>query len=80
MDPHFPEYLAAIAGMHDLYGEAADDRPSDFHDVSAPAAVAAPEVADVLVADVATPVVVSGRPHWDSEPSEEFAGSGIWTI
>jgi hypothetical protein len=21
MDPHFNEYLAAVAGMHDIYGE-----------------------------------------------------------
>ena len=31
MDPHFAEYLAAVAGMSDLYGETGDDRPSDFH-------------------------------------------------
>ena len=34
MDPHFTEYLAAIAGMHDIYGETGDDRPSEFHEVS----------------------------------------------
>jgi len=32
MDPHFNEYLAAIAGMHDLYGDRPDDHPTDFHD------------------------------------------------
>ncbi len=32
MDPHFNEYLAAIAGMHDIYGDHPDDHPSDFHE------------------------------------------------
>ena len=32
MDPHFNEYLAAIAGMHDIYGDRSDDHPTDFHD------------------------------------------------
>ena len=32
MDAHFREYLAAIAGMQDVYGESADRRPSEFHD------------------------------------------------
>jgi hypothetical protein len=31
MDPHFNEYLAAIAGMHDLYGDGPDDQPTEFH-------------------------------------------------
>ena len=31
MDPHFNEYLAAIAGLHDVYGERPDDRPTEFH-------------------------------------------------
>lgn len=31
MDAHFREYLAAVAGMSDLYGERGDDHPSDFH-------------------------------------------------
>jgi hypothetical protein len=30
MDPHFNEYLAAVAGMQEMYGEAADDMPTDF--------------------------------------------------
>ena len=34
MDAHFHEYLAAIAGMHDIYGDAGDDHPSEFHQVS----------------------------------------------
>ena len=34
MDPHFNEYLAAIAGMHDVYGEKTDDHPTEFHEVS----------------------------------------------
>lgn len=44
MDAHFNEYLAAVAGMHDIYGDsvdAEDGRPVDFHDdtVAATAAV-----------------------------------------
>lgn len=31
MDPHFNEYLAAIAGMHDVYGERSEDHPTEFH-------------------------------------------------
>lgn len=31
MDPHFNEYLAAIAGMHELYGEQPEDHPTEFH-------------------------------------------------
>ena len=31
MDAHFHEYLAAIAGMHDIYGDVGDDHPSEFH-------------------------------------------------
>jgi hypothetical protein len=31
MDPHFNEYLAAIAGMNDLYGPPACDETSEFH-------------------------------------------------
>ena len=51
MDAHFHEYLAAIAGMHDIYGDAGDDHPSEFHQPSefsvaatVPAAVAVVEV------------------------------------
>ena len=32
MDPHFNEYLAAIAGMHDIYGDRPEDHPTDFHE------------------------------------------------
>lgn len=32
MDPHFKEYLAAVAGMHDVYGDRPDDHRSEFHD------------------------------------------------
>lgn len=32
MDAHFSEYLAAVAGMQDLYGHPADDHPTEFHD------------------------------------------------
>ena len=31
MDAHFREYLAAIAGMADVYGESGDDCPTEFH-------------------------------------------------
>ena len=31
MDPHFNEYLAAIAGMNDVYGERPDEHPTEFH-------------------------------------------------
>ena len=32
MDPHFNEYLAAVAGMHEMYGEPPCDGASEFHD------------------------------------------------
>jgi len=32
MDPHFAEYLAAVAGMHDTYGEPPCDGTSEFHE------------------------------------------------
>jgi hypothetical protein len=32
MDPHFNEYLAAVAGMHDTYGEPPCDGTSEFHE------------------------------------------------
>ena len=35
MDPHFHEYLAAVAGMQEIYGEPAEEGRSDFHDESA---------------------------------------------
>ena len=49
MDAHFHEYLAAIAGMHDIYGDVGDDHPSDFHQPSDCCAVhtATPAVAAV---------------------------------
>ena len=34
MDAHFQEYLAAIAGMHDIYGDSGDDRLSEFHETA----------------------------------------------
>jgi hypothetical protein len=43
MDAHFNEYLAAVAGMQDLYGHAAEDHPTEFHDdVTPPAATTEP--------------------------------------
>lgn len=32
MDAHFNEYLAAVAGMQELYGDRGDEHPSDFHE------------------------------------------------
>jgi len=31
MDPHFNEYLAALIGMHDVYGEPSCEGVSEFH-------------------------------------------------
>jgi len=31
MDPHFNEYLAAVAGMHELYGEPRCEGATEFH-------------------------------------------------
>lgn len=31
MDSHFNEYLAAVAGMQEVYGHLADDHPTEFH-------------------------------------------------
>ncbi len=31
MDPHFSEYLAAIVGMREVYGEHPENHPTDFH-------------------------------------------------
>ena len=36
MDAHFSEYLAAVAGMQDLYGHPAEDHPTEFHDEFSP--------------------------------------------
>jgi hypothetical protein len=38
MDAHFHEYLAAVAGMQDLYGHPAEDHPTEFHDDVTPSA------------------------------------------
>jgi hypothetical protein len=73
MDPHFSEYLAAIAGMHDIYGEAPDDRPTEFHEVSEPIAIG-------QMAPTAVATTPSSGIDWRGEPSEEFAGSVTWTI
>jgi hypothetical protein len=45
MDPHFPEYLAAIAGMRDVYGDRPDEHPTEFHEDRAGVDAAAPAVA-----------------------------------
>jgi hypothetical protein len=31
MDAHFGEYLAAVRSMHEIYGEPAEDFPTEFH-------------------------------------------------
>ena len=41
MDPHFNEYLAAIAGMNDLYGAPAIEGTSEFHEQQAQEAAGA---------------------------------------
>jgi hypothetical protein len=46
MDPHFNEYLAAVAGMHETYGEPPCEGCSEFHEEQ-PAEVAASEPAAV---------------------------------
>jgi hypothetical protein len=47
MDAHFNEYLAAVAGMQELYGDRGEDHPTEFHDdcVAADAIVTAASVA-----------------------------------
>lgn len=47
MDAHFNEYLAAVAGMQELYGDRGEDHPTEFHDdcVTADAIVAAASIA-----------------------------------
>jgi len=46
MDPHFNEYLAAVAGMNELYGEPPCEGRSEFHEEQA-VEVAASEPATV---------------------------------
>ena len=43
MDAHFSEYLAAVAGMQEMYGEPHDGHPTEFHatDASSPVAESA---------------------------------------
>jgi len=31
MDAHFREYLAAVLAMQEIYGERAEDFPTEFH-------------------------------------------------
>jgi hypothetical protein len=45
MDPHFQEYLAAIAGMHDVYGDRPDEHLTEFHDDHAVVVTEEPAVA-----------------------------------
>ncbi len=44
MDPHFHEYLAAVAGMQDLYGEPPHEGETEFH--GEPAAFGSAEMAE----------------------------------
>lgn len=46
MDAHFNEYLAAVAGMQDLYGHPADDHPTEFHEEVVPSAAEVTPVVD----------------------------------
>jgi len=55
MDAHFNEYLAAVAGMRDTYGEAGDSHAMRFHDDSVPATPDADEVE----------VEAEAGSHWD---------------
>lgn len=41
MDAHFNEYLAAVVGMQELYGERPDDHPTEFHPTCSGGGVAA---------------------------------------
>jgi hypothetical protein len=50
MDAHFNEYLAAVAGMQDLYGHAAEDHPTEFHDDVTPAAATVDSVVGATIA------------------------------
>ena len=53
MDAHFNEYLAAVAGMQDLYGHAPEDHPTEFHDdVTPPAAAVEPVVASSIASSI----------------------------
>jgi hypothetical protein len=44
MDPHFAEYLAAVAGMHDVYGEPPCEGTSEFHEEQGATPAAEPVV------------------------------------
>ena len=44
MDPHFAEYLAAVAGMHDTYGDPPCDGTSEFHETHGETTPAEPVV------------------------------------
>lgn len=65
MDAHFREYLGAVAGMQELYGEPAHEH-TDFHPQADTADAAgraecpltgAPAVETIVVAEVREPVV-----------------------
>ena len=50
MDAHFNEYLAAVIGMQDLYGHAAEDHPTEFHDDVTPPAATVESVVGATIA------------------------------
>ncbi len=53
MDAHFNEYLAAVAGMQDLYGHPAEDHPTEFHGDVTPSAVAVEDpIASTIAASI----------------------------
>jgi hypothetical protein len=52
MDAHFAEYLAAIEGMRETYGEREDSFPTEYHDDTVPA--------------VEPAAAVAGDSHWDA--------------
>ena len=45
MDPHFHEYLAAIEGMHDIYGDRLNEHSTESHDGRADVVAEEPAVA-----------------------------------
>ena len=44
MDPHFNEYLGAVAGMHETYGDRPDGHSIDVYDEHDAVAIAEPAV------------------------------------
>ena len=57
MDAHFAEYLAAVEGMQEIYGEREEGFPTEYHDDSVPA------IETVSAAE--HPVAAPFASHWD---------------